>query len=223
MKWEVETSVNMKDRDGKIQLTSGITSTQEQTILKLEQENITLRGDLGVARHNKEELLQRMSHTTKEVEVLTIKYMELHVEIETLRGNVNAPADSWGTEMSDLISSVRNMSLGAVSSREEAEKAFERIHNAQRDEEAKNFEVMNNFEKRINQMRHDVEQREIMAKELENNLQQVSEYADRKQKDLDEVTKSLHEENGRKIALNEDIVKLEKEMADNEALFESKI
>ena len=170
MKWEVETSVNMKDREGKIQLTSGITSTQEQTILKLEQENITLRGDLGVARHNKEELLQRMSHTTKEVEVLKTKYMELHVEIETLRGNVNAPADSWGTEMSDLISSVGNMSLGAVSSREEAEKAFERSHNARRDEEAKNFEVMNNFEKRINQMRHDVEKREIMAKELENNI-----------------------------------------------------
>ena len=92
-----------------------------------------------------------------------------------------------------------------------------------RDEEAKNFEVMNNLEQQINRMRQDIEQREIMAKGLESNLQQISEFADRKQKDLDEATKSLHAENARKIVLDEDIFRLETEVADDEVQFESKI
>ena len=94
-----------------------------------------------------------MSHTTKEMEVLTTKYTELHVEIEKLREDTHDPSASWGAEMSDLISSVRNMSIGAVSSRDEADKALKRIHDTQRDEEAKNSEVLNNLEQQINLMR----------------------------------------------------------------------
>ena len=55
LKWEVETAVNMKDREGQIQLTAGVTSTQEQLIPQLEQENIELRGLLGGVKHEREE------------------------------------------------------------------------------------------------------------------------------------------------------------------------
>ena len=52
VRWEVETVVNMRDREGQIQQTAGVTASQEQIIPQLEEENRRLRGELSVVKHN---------------------------------------------------------------------------------------------------------------------------------------------------------------------------
>ena len=77
VKWEVETVVNMRDREGQIQQTVGITASQEQLIQQLEGESLRLRGELSAAKHIGEELGQIISHTRREVEVLGSQFIDL--------------------------------------------------------------------------------------------------------------------------------------------------
>ena len=77
VRWEVDTEVNMRDTEGQIQQTVGVTATQEQMIPQLGEENLRLRGDLSAAKHEREGLGQRISHTRREAEVLASQFMEL--------------------------------------------------------------------------------------------------------------------------------------------------
>ena len=82
VRWEVETVVNMRDREGQIQQTAGVTATQEQMIPQLEEENLRLRGELSTVKNDREALGQSILHTRREMEVLSSQFMEL----ERLRG-----------------------------------------------------------------------------------------------------------------------------------------
>ena len=135
MKWEVETAVNMKDREGQIQLTAGVTLTQEQLIPQLEQENIELRGLLGAVKHEREEILQKTSFAIKEVEVLTSQFAELQGEMERLRQVTPEPDDVCGKEMANLISSTKSLRLSASSSREEVCYAMKKLEDMRKEEE----------------------------------------------------------------------------------------
>ena len=89
---EVETVVNMRDREGQIQQTAGITATHEQMMPQLEKENFRLRGELSDVNHEREELGLRISYTMvwctrRRVEVLGSQFMELQGELERLRGS----------------------------------------------------------------------------------------------------------------------------------------
>ena len=53
----------MRDREGQIQQTAGVTATQEQIIPQVEKENLKL----SRVKHEREE---RISYTRREVEVL---------------------------------------------------------------------------------------------------------------------------------------------------------
>ena len=132
LKWEVETAVNMKDREGQIQLTAGVTLTQEQLIPQLEQENIELRGLLGGVKHEREEILQKTSFAIKEVEVLTSQFVELQGEMERLRQDTPKPDDFCGKEMTDLISSTMGLRLSALSTREEVSHAMKKLEDMRR-------------------------------------------------------------------------------------------
>ena len=104
MRWEVETVVNMRDSEGQIQQTAGVTATQEQMIPQLEEENLRQRGELSAVKHDREELGQRISYTRREAEGLGSQFMELQEELERLRGCpvvINS-----GKEMEELTLSV---------------------------------------------------------------------------------------------------------------------
>ena len=77
-----ETVVDMRDREGQIQQIPGVTATQEEMIPQLEEENLRLRGELSTVKNDREALGQSISHTRREMEVLSSQFMEL----ERLRG-----------------------------------------------------------------------------------------------------------------------------------------
>ena len=65
MKWEVKTVVNMRDREGQIQQTAGITASQEQLIPQFEGECLRLRGKHRVQQSTPERIWSRESPTTE--------------------------------------------------------------------------------------------------------------------------------------------------------------
>ena len=133
VRWEVETVVNMRDREGQIQQTAGVTATQEQMIPQLEEENLRLRGELSGVRHEREELGQRISYTRREVEVLGSQFMELQGELERLRG---CPVViNTRKKMEELTLSVRELRLNIATSRKEAKRTWEELENTRRNEE----------------------------------------------------------------------------------------
>ena len=203
VRWEVETVVNMRDREGQIQQTAGVTATQEQIIPQLEEENFKLRGELSSAKHEKEELGQRINHTRREVEVLGSQFIELQGELEKLRCGTNDLSKENLVE--ELTNSVRNLRFQASASRQEAMKTWEELESTrEKDEEHDNFSLKEIAEK-IKETRLGVESKEILVSQTQRKLHEVSAGNDGKRKQLDDAKACFDEESMRQVAQVENI------------------
>jgi len=222
LKWEVETAVNIRDREGQIQQTAGVTSTQEQLIPQLEQENTELRGALGAAKHEREEILRKTSFAIREVEVLTSQFMELQGEMEKLRQeDTPGSEDFGGEEMADLIASTKSLRLAAASSKEEVRQEMKILQDKRKEEEDNEVLALQGAQQKIDLMREEVKEKEIVAMEMENKLHDVFIINEEKKKALVEAMLTLQEQNAKNVALNEDISKMEEEANSKFSEFES--
>ena len=200
VKWEVETVVNMRDREGQIQQTVGITASQEQLIPQLEGENLRLRGELSAAKHTTEELGQRISHTRREVEVLGNQFIELQGVMEGLNG-AQVVVTSQGKVMEEMTAAVRKMRLDSGASREEAKKTCEELENKSRIEERNEIHSKKEMTEKIQLARLEVERKENFISRLKDQLFEVQEKVVLSKKDLIQTAADLTKAEENKTSL----------------------
>ena len=85
VKWEVETEVNIRDKEGQLHETAAVAAAQEKLIPQLKARQNVLREEMSTAVNKREELNQKVNFTQKEVDVLCSQFTSMVVDMESIR------------------------------------------------------------------------------------------------------------------------------------------
>ena len=108
---EVGVEVEARDRDTRILQVDQVTSSQGEQVPVLEGENVRLRREVEDAGHRKAELGHRVTHTYRELQVLSAQWTQVWGEVERMKGDTGADCQAKVDSVEGITQAVRELRI----------------------------------------------------------------------------------------------------------------